>query len=418
MSTYDEIINDSRTSAPQDYLKGPFSVFIKDMSYYKYGSADYLKSKLLSEEEIEERYNSINDKDALVIWQILSEKFIIKHILDLNLILITRYQVISEQFIRTYCMPLFLSPDKRYFSKLLFNILRHQALSEEFINEYLDIIIESKLVHVLCRYQELSEAVISHLLDIGKGKPYYDILCRYITHYQELSVELINQYPILIQNPNCKRNLYNHQALPKSFYDENRLPICNASITPEADWKYMITKSGKFEIHDNYFYAYKIVRADDYSVYNYNYRFEKESDYYTFSDYSYESESFGFESSTFRGMLLYKLQCFNNSPKFKVIKVKIFYKDLTYFDIFNNKYEDAIIRSNKIYIVDSVPVDSDFVKKMYLRLKGEKLGEDFNMMIIPDHATHRLPNRNYENFYDDTDCLLKVYEVNPGMFEF
>ena len=72
----------------------------------------------------------------------------------------------------------------------------------------------------------------------------------------------------------------------------------------------MIYETGRFECNTDSFYVYKIVRADGYAAYSSRYKFELGNSYYTFSDYSYNNYSFGFEGSTFKGMKYCKILTF------------------------------------------------------------------------------------------------------------
>ncbi len=415
-------INESRTSAPQDYLKGPFSIlFDKGNPAYTYGSEDYLMRNLLTEEDMEANYSKL-DKKALIIWQILSEEFIRKHIHDLDLILLARYQVLSEDFIRTYCMPLAANPNmSTYFARLIYNILRYQSLSMEFIVEFLPTIIHSgtkihpvNLVTTL-KYQELDEETIRFFLTEYKCNKFYNLICRIICHFQKLSEDIVREFPHLIHDHMCKKYLYTYQCFSKEFYDEFGLPICNGSVNKPEFWKHYIIGTGKFECGSDSFYLYKVVRADGYSVYNYHFKFEEGGTYETFSDYSYDKHSFGFEGSTFKGMKYDKIRTYNNAPKFKIIKIKVNYADVTYIGELNLLYHDISIRFNKFEVVEFNETEGLLTEKLMEELKNS----DFNIVAIHEPECITPPPHKHHPHKPHNDDLLKpITEMNPNMIEF
>lgn len=314
-----------------DYFKGP----IKPRSYNDsntntisgISSDSFYFSKLLSEDELEEKYKYL-DKDMLVMYQILSEDFILRHLNDLKLEMILRYQVVSEDFMRDHCFSSSLDPEYR--KTLIRILLEHQVLSSDFIRSILIHVEVNKLFHVLCQYQYIDEELIRYLLEHYDNRGFYFIIMCFLTRYQNITSDIIEDFPVLLENKECKNNLCTYQALGYEWYLENKLPIKNAQELSPDDWRDHILISGHFDSFSDYFVGYKVIRADGYSDFNYRYKFDKDNTYTTLSDYSYDNISFGFgifDQYTAEHVLK---KYYRNAAKFKVAKVKIYYKDVTY----------------------------------------------------------------------------------------
>jgi hypothetical protein len=156
-----------------------------------------------------------------------------------------------------------------------------QKLSEDFIREfkgYVD-------WYNIYRYQQLSENFI---------KEFYD----------KIDWDFINRY----------------QKLPEELRE---LPL------PEKSWMYktgnyklnQIKKCKKYKIDGDYVIAYKGIREDRYSAYNFQYKYEVGNTYETHADYNINEEnSFGFSAWTKQNAKNYFGEL--------VIKVKIHKDDL------------------------------------------------------------------------------------------
>lgn len=411
MLEYENIINESLTSNPQDYLKGPFSILL-DSNKYTYGSDSYLTTHLLSEEEIEKNYNRF-DKNSLVKWQILSENFIVKHLKDLNLLLLTRYQVLSEDFIKRVCMPIYLDAYTRdFFKSLIGNILMYQSVSDEFILDYYNTFISFKSIANLFKYQEMNKETVKWILNINKNKKSYALVCGLVCHYFELDEEIMREYPEFVNNDRNRYFVQTYQVLPEEYREENNLRVLNASLITKEFWERLIRENGKFECAVDGFYVYKLVRADGYCVFNSRYKYELNNTYHTFSDYSYNTYSFGFDGSTFKGMKYYKITIFKNSPKFKIIKLKVKYEDITFIGDFSFRYDDSMVRFNTFEVVEFEETEGDLTKKLINDIKNR----DYNIVYNVD-AELKVPNididRNKFAYHEE----LRLQDVNVDMFD-
>ena len=94
-----------------------------------------------------------------------------------------------------------------------------------------------------------------------------------------------------------------------------------------------------YECHKDFFYAYKGIRNDRYSKYNFQYQYLPGETYECFSDYSDNENSFGLSAWTKEGAENYCSEL--------VIKVKIYYRDVTAV-VHNNKK----IRCKKLTVMD------------------------------------------------------------------
>ena len=94
----------------------------------------------------------------------------------------------------------------------------------------------------------------------------------------------------------------------------------NSHRTPE-EWKELVKSTSLYECHEDYFVAYKGIRSDRYSKFNFQYRYLPGETCECFSDYSDEENSFGLSAWTEE-----KARKYCNEL---VIKVKINYEDVT-----------------------------------------------------------------------------------------
>ena len=96
---------------------------------------------------------------------------------------------------------------------------------------------------------------------------------------------------------------------------------CNNCLKPASYWKEQVEKTGLYECHEGYFYAYKGIRSDRYSNFNFQYQYLAGNTYECFSDYSTDGNSFGLSAWTEKGAERYCNEL--------VVKVKVYYKDVT-----------------------------------------------------------------------------------------
>ena len=139
-------------------------------------------------------------------------------------------------------------------------ISANQKLSENFIREFQD------KVNWLCisAQQKLSEAFIREFQD----KVDWD----WISIYQKLSNDFIEEF----------KNRLGLNELKDSWHYKT---------TEEK--KQAVLATGLYECHDTYFLAYKGIRSDRYSKFNFQYKYEKGGTYESWCNCSDDENSFG-----------------------------------------------------------------------------------------------------------------------------
>ena len=182
----------------------------------------------------------------------------------------------------------------------------HKGLCETFIEKYTNKI----NWYYISIYQKLSENFIEkHADKIDWG---------YISIYQKLSEDFINEHAGKVNWPYISR----YQVITPEFADKHNIKINNNSLRPADEWKKMIEKTGLYECHEDYFYAYKNIRSDRYSHFNFQYQYLPEETYDCFSDYSDDENSFGLSAWT-------ETKAYDYSGNGMVVKLKINYADVT-----------------------------------------------------------------------------------------
>ena len=229
-------------------------------------------------------------------YQKLSESFIEKHSAKVNWDYISEYQKLSESFIEKHSAKV----DWNYISV-------YQNLSESFIEKH------SKKVNWYCisKYQKLSESFIE--------KHSENVNWNLISLYQKLSESFIEKY-------------------------KDRLSISSDSwMYKSGDEKLKIIKSsGKYKIEGDYIYAYKGIRSNRYSKFNFQYQYEVGETYTCHADHNPTNESsFGLSAWTLVGAREY---C-----KELIVLVKIHKNDLAALVHNSNK-----IRCSKFTIIEDV----------------------------------------------------------------
>ena len=229
----------------------------------------------------------------------LTEDFIREFANEVDWCWISTYQNLSEDFIREFA-------DKVD----VFYISRYQYLSEGFIREF------AHKVDWFCisKYQHLSEGFIREFKDK------VDWFC--ISKYQYLSEDFIREFKDRV-------NWYfisECQHLSKEFIDEFKY-LLNENVIADS-WHYKSTEekkkavmdTGLYECHEDYFIAYKGIRADRYSKFNFHYQYLKGHTYETWCDCSDDEYSFGFSAWTEKGARNYCDEL--------IVRVKIRYEDV------------------------------------------------------------------------------------------
>ena len=164
----------------------------------------------------------------------------------------------------------------------------------------------------------------------------------YISQYQKLSEDFIREFKGKI-NWYC---IDQYQKLSKDFIGEFRLTL------PKNNWLYTtkkeklqnIKKNTQYEvINNNYIIAYKSVRDDNYSVYNFQYQYLVGNTYTSHCDCNLNNEnSFGLSAWT-------KNEALNYYSKGKLLKVKIKIEDIGAII-----HECQKIRCSKLEVLEEV----------------------------------------------------------------
>ena len=224
--------------------------------------------------------------------QKLSEEFIREFQDKIDWFRISEYQILSEDFIREFQNEIVW----RYISK-------YQNLSENFIREFQDKVYWT----YISKYKNLSENFIREL----KDKIDWEI----ISKYQKLSSEFIEEFDLNIDKNNW---LYKTTKFKKR----------------------QIVKCGLYECHEDYFIAYKAIRNDRYSHFNFQYQYLPNQTYECHCDCTGNENSFGLSVWTYEGAK-------NYNGRGLIVKVKVKYEDVGRLVHNSNK-----IRCLKIEILD------------------------------------------------------------------
>jgi hypothetical protein len=202
----------------------------------------------LSEEFIREFKDNVN-WSYISIYQKLNESFIIEFKDKVYWNYISRDQKLSEEFIREF---------KDNVS--WYNISQFQKLSENFIREFKD------KVHWLCIsiYQKLSEDFIREFKD------YVDWVR--ISHYQKLSDEFWEEFWEELDDKRKNNLLY--------WTNEEKVEL--------------LKQYPQYKIEHGYVYAFKGIRSDRYSKFNFQFKYEVGQTYECHADHNLDNEnSFG-----------------------------------------------------------------------------------------------------------------------------
>ena len=269
-------------------------------------------------------------------YKYLCENFIEKYAGKVNWNFISTYQKLSEDFIQKYAdkvgwnyisMCQHLSEDfiGKHADKVDWHyISMRQHLSEDFIGKHADEV-DWNYISV---HQKLSEDFI--------GKHADEVDWIYISKYQKLSKDFIKKYADKV-NWNC---ISRYQVITPEFADKYNININNNSQRTAAEWKEMIEKTGLYECHEDYFYAYKSIRSDRYSHFNFQYQYLPGESYDCFSDYSDNENSFGLSAWT-------ETRAHNYNDNGIVVKLKVNYADVTAIVYDSNK-----IRCKRITVLN------------------------------------------------------------------
>lgn len=265
-----------------------------------------------------ERHKYLVDWDNISEFQHLSEDFIKRHKYFVNWDCISKYQSLSESFIEKY---------KDFVNWDL--ISTSQLLSEAFIKKNKD------LVNWACisAYQKLSEAFIEKY----KGLVNWDN----ISKYQPLSEAFIKKHKDLVNWD----YILEYQSLSDTFIEahKNKLNISLVNdnwLNKETSFKKKaVIDTGLYECYEDYFIAYKGIRSDRYSKFNFQYQYLPGNTYTCFADGSEDENSFG--------LSVWNEVNAKNYCSELVVKCKVFYEDVA-----RVVHNGGKIRCSKITILD------------------------------------------------------------------
>ena len=258
----------------------------------------------LSEKFMEKHFDKLNSK-LISEYQVLSESFIERHKNDLDWNNISKYQALSESFI------------ERYSFKLdWFYIAKYQKLSEQFIERNLRFL---DFFDVLT-YQKLSESFIEKHLDLISNSGFNKAHC---LKYQKLSEQFIEKH---LNNINCSQVEY-YQKLSDEFIKVHNLNIDKDNLWQYKDAKFKkqeLIKTGKYECYEDYFIAYKAIRKDRYSHFNFQYQYLPGETYESTCDCTNDENSFGLNVGTYEFA-----KSFGDTKHIStIVKCKISYEDI------------------------------------------------------------------------------------------
>ena len=200
---------------------------------------------------------------------------------EVNWDYISIHQKLSEEFI------------KENFDKVNWDYISiHQKLSEEFIKENFDKVNWD----FISQYQKLSEEFIKENSD----KVNWD----FISQYQKLSEEFIKENSDKVNWDFISQ----YQKLNEKFIEENNLSKSQNNwlyASKEDKLKY-IKENTNYEIQGNNLIAFKAIRSNNYSVFNFQYKYEIGGTYYSHCDCDLDNEySFGLSAWTKKEALEY-----------------------------------------------------------------------------------------------------------------
>ena len=190
------------------------------------------------------------------------------------------------------------------------NISEYQHLSEDFIREFKDRIDW----FYISQYQHLSEDFIREFQD--KVDWYW------ISSNQHLSEDFIREFADRV-NWGC---ISEYQRLSYKFIEEFKDKLDMHYVTDS--WHHISTEekkravmdTGLYECYEDYFIAYKGIRSDRYSNFNFHYQYLRGHTYETWCDCSDGENSFGFSAWTESGARDYCNEL--------VVRIKVRYEDV------------------------------------------------------------------------------------------
>ena len=252
----------------------------------------------------------------------LSESFIEKYQDKVNWTYISAYQKLSEEFIEKfqdkvdwYYISMHQKLSEGFIEKFQdkvdwYNVSTYQKLSEEFIEKYQDKVDW----YYISAYQKLSEEFIEKFQD--------KVDWRYLSTYQKLSEEFIEKY----QDSLDWHRISKYQKLSEEFIEWYGLIFSKDDFWQYKDVEFKKDKlisTNLYECHDDYFIAYKAIRKDRYSIYNFQYQYLPGETYESTCDCTKDENSFGLNVGTYEFAKDYL-----GNKNGIIVKCKINYEDV------------------------------------------------------------------------------------------
>jgi hypothetical protein len=217
---------------------------------------------------------------VLSLYKKLSEEFIRENKNSVYWIYISQYQKLSEEFIREL---------KNFIGCYWSNISAKQKLNENFIREFKDYV----KWEYISEYQKLSEDFIREFQD--------KVDWEYISIYQNLSEDFIKEFKDYV-HWGC---ISYYQKLSDEFWEKFKeelgdKPKNNLLYWTNEEKLELLKQYPEYRIEDGYVYAYKGIRSDRYSKYNFMFKYEVGQTYECHADYNLDNEnSFGLSCWTY-----------------------------------------------------------------------------------------------------------------------
>ena len=142
-----------------------------------------------------------------------------------------------------------------------------------------------------------------------------------ISAYQKLSEDFIEKHAGEVDWERISKYQKLSDAFILRHYDTIIIAANDNWLNKTTEFKKnKVEATGLYECHKEFFYAYKGIRSDRYSKFNFQYKYLSGETYECFADGSYEENSFGFSVWTKEDAEYYCNEL--------VVKCKIYYKDV------------------------------------------------------------------------------------------
>lgn len=243
------------------------------------------------------------DKDYISRIQNLSEDEIERYKDDIDWACVCKLVCLSEDFIER---------NKEHIDWNL--VSRHQNLSEDFIERHKD----ELDCNLVSKFQTLSEGFIERNSDYVN----WDI----ISYSQRLSISFIERhYRDLDRGYICSRQKLSDEFMESHKYELYKTLIWDNWIYNTTDEnKKAVISTGRYECHDDYFIAYKAIRKNRYSLFNFRYRYEKGGIYESWCDCSDSLCSFGLSVGTYEEAYNYG----SDFDDYMIVRCRVRYSDV------------------------------------------------------------------------------------------